>query len=143
MSVFTDSPAGIVRKAPSSRPEVVSRRRIPAKSTLESVQRISPTKFLLEILGRERLTALEDLDLLDWSLVEDGTSLEDLERVRTSVSDGSLQASVANRLQLDIKRRVSLDGGGGCQGGKRGEATEELHLKDRESVCLRATRLRE
>jgi hypothetical protein len=78
-------------------------------------------------------TALEDLDLLDRSAVEERASLEDLQGIIASVGNGSLQTSVANRLEFDVERGVTLDGGSCHQGGECREASKELHL-ERQSI---------
>jgi hypothetical protein len=73
---------------------------------------------------------LEDLDLLDGGRVQDGTSLEHLQVLGTSVGDGSLEARVADLLDLDGERRGTLAHGGSadkrCQ---EGNVSEELHFE--------------
>lgn len=79
---------------------------------------------------KKALTASKDLSLLDSELVEDGTSLQDLEVRGTGVGDARLDGGVASGLDLDIEGAVALvevDDNGAGNSGEAGEAGEELH----------------
>lgn len=78
----------------------------------------------------KRLTSSKDLGLLDRDVVEDGARLEHLDSRGASVDDGGLDSRVADALDVDRKRAVTLleplDREREC-GGDEGEACEELH----------------
>jgi hypothetical protein len=75
---------------------------------------------------------LEDLDLLDVRVIKEGTSLEKLEVLGTSVLDGGLDLSVAGDLKGYIERGVALVKSGGDSTGQRSQSSdrEDLELHD-------------
>lgn len=79
---------------------------------------------------KKRLTSSEDLGLLDGDVIKDGARLEYLDRRSTGVHDGGLDSGVADALDVDRERAVTLldplDREGESGGGK-GEARNELH----------------
>ena len=89
----------------------------------------------VSVLGERRsesgkLTGRKDLSLLNSSIVEDGTSLEDLKRLLARVGDAGLDVGVADDLDLDVEGTTALsqvNADGGSHGGNEGETGEELH----------------
>lgn len=73
-----------------------------------------------------------DLNLLNRLLVQERASLEQLESRGAGVGDQSLDAGVAEELELDLQRSLALvdiNRGGGGQGGQERQAGDELHVE--------------
>lgn len=86
---------------------------------------------------RKLLTGRKDLGLLNSSSVEDGTSLEDLQRILAGVGDASLDVGVADDLDLDVEGTAALsqvNAHGRSHGGNEGETGEELHCCEGDEV---------
>ena len=92
---------------------------------------------LLEVLGADAetqtiegdlLLSPEDLNLFNVGVVQEGTSLEELEILRSSVLDQSLDCSVAGELEFNVERRV-IEGETGDQSGQSSER-KDLNLHD-------------
>lgn len=75
------------------------------------------------------LASSGDVNLLNGSVVEDGTSLEDLEVLLAVVGDSGLDLRVASHLELHIKRSWRTRGGCSGQRGKGSKSSEELHCE--------------
>lgn len=74
-------------------------------------------------------TTRENLGLLNGLAIQDGTSLHQLDRLRAGVGDNCLNSRVANALDLNLQRAITLGDvhpDRKC-GGNEGEAGEELH----------------
>lgn len=76
-------------------------------------------------------SSLVKLDLLDGGdLVKEGTLAQEVQSLLAVVGDSDLDLRVANTLELDAERSVTLvdiDGGGGGNGGQSGNGKLELH----------------
>lgn len=94
-------------------------------------------------------TTRENLGLLDGSLVQDGASLHQLDGLRAGVGDNRFHSRVANTLDLNLERAVTLGNVHPHRkgGGNEGKAGEELHgdwliltrTKLRRCLCLDET----
>ena len=77
-------------------------------------------------------SSLVKLDLLDGGdLVKEGTLAQEVQSLLDVVGDSDLDLRVANTLELDAERSVTLvdiDGGGGGNGGQSGNGKLELHV---------------
>lgn len=88
------------------------------------------TRVWTILVGRRSVhTTRENLGLLNGSLIENRTSLHQLDGLRACVGDDGLDCRVSNTLNLDLERAVTLGNihPGRKSGGNEGEPGEELH----------------
>ena len=81
-----------------------------------------------DALEGDLLLSLEDLDLLDVRVIEEGAGLEKLEVLGSSVLDQSLDSGVAGELEFNVERRV-IKREAGSQSSQSGKG-EDLNLHD-------------